>query len=587
MILSQAQMDELKEIVKHESSGTRVSYYTKLAEYGSSYAKIALSVALEDQIAGRAANAFFMATANDEGIFISSGQWQAIGHDLMKRDFESRLLNAEILSNGDIVYNDIPYNRIRDYHALSYDTLGGTVPAGQGVSINAWTAYAPVEVLGLSAWDDMLSSGSIDMAKLMGQMAFSAFGSGNPQSLLWFTNAIEIWDVIFESGSPLMFPDEALTSEVVMGTLDNDPVSTFVPVSSSADKLFLGLGGHDTFTNDGTNANTWLYDGGDGDDTFNLTGTVNARFHGGTGTDLVNATQHTSGLRFELRDTSQFSTVGGLAFKSVEAIIGTSGADEFVFHALAPLTGLSVIQGGAGSDTIFMPDVPNAPSLYAYLDLGAGKYGELISVFSIENAIGSSFDDMITGSGVTNIIAGMAGDDDIYGMGGADVIRGGDGEDSLDGGTGNDTIFGDAHADLIYGRAGNDSLLGGDGNDLIYGGDNNDVIRGDLGDDTLVGDAGNDTIYGGGGWDLIYGESGTNVLYGGAGSDTFVFGYGTDYLMDFVIGVDRIRDNDYGELQFFQIGSNVRIQGYHANVFLVDQSLSAVLAANDSGALWA
>lgn len=590
MYLTQSQFDELKTIVDGGGSGARVAYYTKLASFGFDYGRVGLSVALEHQLEGRVANAFFMAVAADEGISVTSAQWQAIGDDLMKRDLEEREAAQSFLPDGSTIYNDIDYQIIRDYHISSYDTLGNTVPPGQGVSINAWTAYAPVETLGLSTWDGMLSSGVFDMASLMSGMALSAFAGGNAQSLLWFTNAIEIWDVIFESGSPLMFPDDIQGAEVILGTLDNDAASIFTPSTAMQDKVFLGLAGHDVFNAQTGNAEVWHYDGGDGDDTFNLSADTRAKFHGGAGTDLLNASAFGAPLRFELNAHSEFSRVSSLDdfhFKSVEAIIGTSGSDEFVFLAPPAFSGVSFIQGGAGSDTVFMANAPGIASLYTYLDLTSGKYGELTAISGIENVIGSEQGDLISGNEVMNMIAGMAGDDHIFGMGGTDIIRGNAGADTLDGGSGDDTLYGDEDNDLIYGGTGNDLVYGGTGNDKIYGGDGNDRVYGDLGDDTLYGDAGNDTIYGGGGWDVIYGESGTNVLYGGVGSDTFVFGFGTDYIMDFVLGVDRLLNRDYGELTFEQVGSYVCMDGFYGTAYLANTDLNSVLIADANGSLWA
>jgi serralysin len=57
----------------------------------------------------------------------------------------------------------------------------------------------------------------------------------------------------------------------------------------------------------------------------------------------------------------------------------------------------------------------------------------------IENAIGSSFADTITGNAADNALSGGAGDDTLYGLDGNDVLTGGAGNDFLDGGNGIDT----------------------------------------------------------------------------------------------------------------------------------------------------
>lgn len=108
------------------------------------YGSLALGVVLEDQISGRVANAYFMAVAEQEGVTVSPQQWAAIGNSLMLADFQAHQ-NARLLeADGTVRYSDIGYEPIRDYHEQVFRDLGGTVPEGTGVSINAWTAYAPL-----------------------------------------------------------------------------------------------------------------------------------------------------------------------------------------------------------------------------------------------------------------------------------------------------------------------------------------------------------------------------------------------------------------------------------------------------------
>ena len=53
---------------------------------------------------------------------------------------------------------------------------------------------------------------------------------------------------------------------------------------------------------------------------------------------------------------------------------------------------------------------------------------------SIENVIGSAFDDILIGDDGSNIIKGGSGDDSIDGRAGDDILEGGDGNDYLQGG---------------------------------------------------------------------------------------------------------------------------------------------------------
>ena len=124
---------------------------------------------------------------------------------------------------------------------------------------------------------------------------------------------------------------------------------------------------------------------------------------------------------------------------------------------------------------------------------------------AIENAIGSAFDDTITGSSIANALAG------------------GDGADALFGGGGNDTLSGDAGNDSLFGGSGNDQLVGGSGNNLLDGGSGNDNLAGGNQDDILDGGAGTDTLAGGGGDDVFLirnVDAQSDAMSGGDGFDT-------------------------------------------------------------------
>ena len=77
-----------------------------------------------------------------------------------------------------------------------------------------------------------------------------------------------------------------------------------------------------------------------------------------------------------------------------------------------------------------MPQVVNANLTLTLLD------GSVI-----ENAIGGSLNDVLTGNSLNNVIIGGAGNDTITGMGGTNLIVGGSGSDNLTGGTGDDILI--------------------------------------------------------------------------------------------------------------------------------------------------
>ncbi|HEY6816026.1 MAG TPA: M10 family metallopeptidase C-terminal domain-containing protein [Croceibacterium sp.] len=151
----------------------------------------------------------------------------------------------------------------------------------------------------------------------------------------------------------------------------------------------------------------------------------------------------------------------------------------------------------------------------------------------IENAIGTTGRDIITGNAAANYLDSNGGGDEVYGLGGDDTLVGGgalfggDGNDtlsgggSLDGGSGNDLLTGAEDDDRLYGQDGDDTLIGGGGADRLVGGPGANRLDGGDGNDTLEGDKQVDTLIGGGGNDALYGYDGNDTMQGGSGDDTY------------------------------------------------------------------
>jgi Ca2+-binding RTX toxin-like protein len=188
-------------------------------------------------------------------------------------------------------------------------------------------------------------------------------------------------------------------------------------------------------------------------------------------------------------------------------------------NVLNGLDGNDTLQGNGGNDTL---DGGNGTDTASYEDASGGVNVNLGASFangadgndtliSIENAIGSAFNDFLVGSNGDNILDGRGGNDTIIGQQGNDTLDGGDGDDVLQGGQG---------ADALLGGAGGDNLTGNQGDDTIYGGD---------GGDALVGNPGNDTLYGGAGDDFLRGDNvdgltpGDDYIDAGAGFDRVTY----------------------------------------------------------------
>jgi serralysin len=208
-----------------------------------------------------------------------------------------------------------------------------------------------------------------------------------------------------------------------------------------------------------------------------------------------------------------------------------------------------------------------------FMNVGTGVGNLMIARgVTIENAIGGTGNDTITGNAVANTLTGNAGNDTVNGGAGADTLIGGSGSDTLNGGSGNDVFSdtlgghnGDTISDLAVGDTivFTDATLAGfsftlTGNTLTYAGGSltlqgppggqlvaSAAAGGGVqlslappagpteGDDTLNGTELADQLSGLGGNDTINGLDGNDILDGGAGADTMAGGLGDDtYVVD-------------------------------------------------------
>ena len=128
--------------------------------------------------------------------------------------------------------------------------------------------------------------------------------------------------------------------------------------------------------------------------------------------------------------------------------------------------------GGAGRDTLDLRK--SAVRIEVRLDwaspglcFGPGPCSSAnYWLLSIENVIGTRYDDVVYGNDFKNYIKGSFGADLIHGMGGDDRIKGGAGADDLHGRQGDDFLDGGPDSDTADGGA--DSNIGGVDQDSCY-----------------------------------------------------------------------------------------------------------------------
>ncbi len=126
----------------------------------------------------------------------------------------------------------------------------------------------------------------------------------------------------------------------------------------------------------------------------------------------------------------------------------------------------SVYVGGASVDTIsYVQALAGVELTMGLSATDPSNTGDVL--VSVEQVLGSSFNDSITGTGDGDLIDGRGGDD---------FLIGGDGPDTLFGGPGNDFISGVNGSDSINGGSGDDWILSGGGNDTVIGGTGIDTL---------------------------------------------------------------------------------------------------------------
>ena len=387
--------------------------------------------------------------------------------------------------------------------------------------------------------------------------------------------------------------------------VDYSGVEQFVLRAGGANDTIRGADGDDTLSGGGGNDDLG---GGLGDDLL-VGGLGLDTLDGGDGMDTADYSDKTTAVVVTLNGaTAATVTVNGLAedtVRNIESVIGGSNKDMLTGDALAnrlvgganndTLTGgggEDILDGGVGLDTANYGD--KTVSVVVTLD-GTTAAGVVVggvledTVQNIENVIGSSVSDILTGDFLSNRLEGGAGDDVLKGGAGNDALEGGLGVDTADysdktvsvsltlatstpasvtvggiaedtvryienviGGSGSDTITGDKYANMFRGAAGDDVLDGAAGVDTAdysdktasvvvalatstavdvrVGGVVEDSIRnienvvGGSGDDTLTGDSLANRLEGGTGDDVLRGGARADVLDGGADVDTADYG---------------------------------------------------------------
>lgn len=341
----------------------------------------------------------------------------------------------------------------------------------------------------------------------------------------------------------------------------------------------------------GENEDDRLY-GNEGDDELNggegndrLFGEAGAdEMDGGSGIDWVSYLASDSGVTVNLTNgTGTGGDAQGDVISNVENLVGSDYADVLTGDAVSNIlhgldgddeirgnSGNDVLEGGAGADQLNGGAGVDAVSYQASdegvtVDLeegtGEGGHAEGDVITSIENVIGSNYDDVLFDDNSANQLEGGNGNDQLGGGLGTDRLDGGNGEDwilysasgtgvrvNLEDGTGKGGYAeGDVIVDVenVQGSDYRDVLTGNNGANRLSGRDGNDDLRGNDGEDFLEGGAGADRLEGGAGVDWIsYRNSDTGVTIN-LSDNTAEGGHAQG---DVIVEVENIQGSNHGDL---------------------------------------
>jgi Ca2+-binding RTX toxin-like protein len=241
--------------------------------------------------------------------------------------------------------------------------------------------------------------------------------------------------------------------------------------------------------------------------------------------------------------------------------------------------GDDIINGSQNYDYVDFRDAEAAVTIDLDFGTAASTSTGNDLLLGIESAIGSDYDDVISGNYWYNNLLGGLGNDTISGGDGDDTLDGGGGADQLVGAAGNDTYDVDTVDDVVTEQAGagTDTVrtslltytLGANFENLLYDGEGGGNFRG-------TGNTAGNIIKGSTGMDTLQGGTGADTLTGGEGKDSFYYASTAD---SSGAAVDLITDFSASQGDRFDlrpIDANTLLAGNQAFAFIGTSAFSGV-----------
>jgi len=350
-------------------------------------------------------------------------------------------------------------------------------------------------------------------------------------------------NLVTSSSTPVRYVQAGASDDVLSG---DDALKSII---------FSG-GGSDLVT---AKAAALLAYGGSGGDTFKASvNDGNATYDGQAGTDTYDLSATSANATVSLLlGTSTSGQTGSDKLVSIENVISGSGADTITGDGNANVitggAGNDMIDGGDGNDT-FIATVGDGNDSYTgglgtdTYDLSGTTAGATVNLLTGTSTSAQTGSDTL--SGVENVV-GSSGNDTITGDGNASSFIGfdNDGNNKYDGRGGIDTLdlsrtkvtqivsLAAGTVRLSAGGVVKDTLVIASGNSAatfinsienIIGGEGNDSFAGDAGANLLVGGLGNDSLDG----RANLAGLGADTMIGGLGNDTYTVNNANDVIIE-------------------------------------------------------